>query len=421
MKNLIKFLIIFLISLILLNSCSAPNYDRLAREELYKRERGNIEKIFETKTKLELPLMTFGRDFAYIQQKRYFIGVYPLINETNSKAINPKIKRIMLSAIVKLSSSPIASSKLIFVDVNLVNDDFFIVKKDNFSNVPYISYGIEGSITEYENIIETYNDINIDATVGGGSTTTDAGMSFNKSAGIRILTLDLNFINKKYNVLIPLGYTSNSLVLKRAGKGNAFYLYILGNGFTLGRDIYVINSTSFGIRFLTEFSLIQLLGRIDNLPYWHCLKGENIKDKLIVEYMRAEWNKLNRKRKLLRYSKIAKLYFGYYVAPRLPVEVRGRITFDINRQEGVNNTIKMISILKKFYRMDKTDFDSFNPYYFLWKNSPFCSYPYDEKLDTFIMKNIDNIKFETIDKFDPIMAIPLSWENNYITERTILK
>ncbi len=413
MKYLIKSLGILGLSIFLLTSCSGFNYDRLVQEELYKRKEAKINKIFETKTKLELPLRTFGRDFAYIQFKPYTIGIYPIQNETKAKNIPLTIQRIILTAGYKLISSPIAFSRLKLIDVNYLEDRYFLVAYRRGAIVPTsITFSIEGSITEYDTIIESYNDFSSDITVGGGSTTTDAGVSFNKSEGITVLTLDLNFLDKRVNALLPLGYSSNSLVLARKGKGNAFYLYLLGNGITLGRDIYVINSTSLGLRFLTEFSLIQLLGRIDTLPYWHCLRDKNVKDDLLIKYMREEWYKLSEERKMLRFSKIAKLYFGYYIAKDLSDDVRGRVDFNPKTKEGRENTVRLMNLLRKFYKLDRTDFFDFNSYLYIWKKSPFCSYPYNEKLDNFLEKNINVNTFQLSNKFDPIMATVLDWSNS---------
>jgi len=412
MKYLIKFLGVLGLSIFLLTSCSGFNYDRLVQEELYKRKEAKINKIFETKTKLELPLRTFGRDFAYIQFKPYTIGIYPIQNETKAKNIPLTIQRIILTAGYKLLSSPVAYTRLKFINVNFLEDRYYLTVYRRGFIPPSITFSIEGSITEYDTIVESYNDFSGDITVGGGSTTTDAGVSFNKSEGITVLTLDLNFLNKRVNALLPLGYSSNSLVLARKGKGNAFYLYLLGNGITLGRDIYVINSTSLGLRFLTEFSLIQLLGRVDTLPYWHCLRDRNVKDDLLIKYMREEWYKLNEERKLLRYSKLAKLYFGYYIARYIPTDIRGRITFDIKTKEGKNNTIRLINLLKRFYRLEKTDFYNFNAYLYLWKQSPFCGYPRNRSLEEYFSKNINEKTFEPSPKFDPIMATVLDWSNS---------
>ena len=409
MKYLIKFFLLITVVLLLFTSCSGFNYDKVVREELFKREEGKINKIFETKTKLELPLRTFGRDFAYIQPKSYTIGIYPIQNETKSKKIPLNIQRIILTAGYKLVSSPIAYSKLRFVNVNFLEDRYYLTMYRRGFVPPKILFSIEGSITEYDTIIESYNDFGADVTFGGGSTTTDAGSSFNRSEGITVLTLDLNFFNKRINSLLPLGYSSNSLVLARKGKGNAFYLYILGNGITLGRDIYVINSTSLGIRFLTEFSLIQLLGRIDTLPYWHCLKEKHIRDVLLIRYMREEWYKLSEKRKLLRLSKVAKLYFGYYVAKKLPYDIRGRVSFDIETEEGRENTKILIKLIKKFYRLEKTDLFEFNSYLYIWEKSPFCSYPYDRELERFLDKHITLTKFKLSKKFNLTMATVLDW------------
>lgn len=373
-------LIFSLIGIILFSGCSQMNYDKLAKEELMKSRYKNVKQIMASKTNLEIPLRTFGRDFAYVQSKALMIGIYPIKNETANKQVPVKVKRIITTASSKLASSPVAASKLKFVDAEPVENVYF----------PYFVIGVESSITEYENVVETYNDMSLDTRVGGGSTTVDIGANMDRTKSYKILTLDLNAVNKRNNGIFPFGYTSNSLVLTSKGKGGSFSLYILGNGFTFGKDIYVADSFSLNLRFLTEFSMIQLLGRLDNLPYWHCLRTKK-QDKLMVQYMREEWDTLSEKRKVLRYSKIAKLYFGYYIAPNLAN--RDKITFNYKDKEGDYNTRKLIKILMDFYHI-KADMYDFNTYVFLFNNAPFCSFPRDRKLENYLKARVNNATFQ---------------------------
>ncbi len=395
----LKNIIFLLISAMVLTGCSSLDYDKLAMEEL-ENMRNAPKKIIETKTKLDLPLMKFGRDFAYTLSPAHLnFGVYPIVNETSNKAFPFKIKGIILSATAKLSSSPIAENKISLIDLDLdfQKDMYFYMLTNGRQSAvfPQIFAGIEGSITEYEYMIETYEDNSVDLSFGGGTTRTDTGAAYNKSLGVRMITLDLNIKFKspsEYNKLLALGYTSNSLILTRKTRGKSFYLYVFGNGFSIGRDIFVSQSPSYALRFLVEFSLIQLLGRASTIPYWHCVKSKKT-DKLLIKYISEDWKMKNKDEKLYYYSKLMKLFYGYYVAPLLTNEQRERITFDtINTEEGKSNTLILLNLLAEYYGL-KGDIYSLENYLFIFNKTPLCGYPRDKKLEAFLKKEITEKTF----------------------------
>jgi hypothetical protein len=389
---------LFLVATVL-GGCSSLDYDRLAMEEL-KNVRNAPRNIIETKTRLELPLMKFGRDFAYTLAPAYInFGVYPITNETSNKAFPLKIKGIILSAAAKLISSPIAENKMGLIDLDLdFQKDMYLYMLNNSSAnpvFPMIFAGIEGSITEYEYMIETYEDNSLDATVGGGSTRTDLGAAYNKSSGVRMITLDLNIKFKspnEYNKLFALGYTSNSLIVQRKTKGKSFYLYVFGNGFSIGRDIFVSQSPSYALRFLVEFSLIQLLGRANTVPYWHCVKSKNT-DKLMMNYIAEDWEMKDKDEKLYYYSKLMRLFYGYYIAPLLTPAERERITFDTrNTEEGKANTLILLNLLSEYYGLTGDIYDLRN-YTFIFNKTPMCGFPKDDKLAKFLKEKVGHKTF----------------------------
>jgi len=384
---------------IILTGCTTLDYDRLAMEELEK-TRNTPKRVIETKTRLELPLMQFGRDFAYVLPVDYLnFGIYPITNETSNKAFPFKIKGIILSAAAKLTSSPIAEDKMGLVDLDLdFQKDMYLYMLNNSAKssvFPYIFAGIDGSITEYEYMIETYEDNSVDLSFGGGTTRTDTGATYDKSLGVKMITLDLNIKFKnpsEYNKLFALGYTSNSLILHRKTRGKSFYLYVFGNGFSIGRDIFVSQSPSYALRFLVEFSLIQLLGRANTIPYWHCVKTQKT-DALMMKYINDDWRMKDKEDKLYYYSKLMKLFYGYYVAPLLTKEERERITFDArNTEEGKANTLILLNLLAEYYGLSG-DIYSLKNYKFIFNKTPLCGYPRDKKLEAFLKKRVSHKTF----------------------------
>jgi hypothetical protein len=216
----------------------------------------------------------------------------------------------------------------------------------------------------------------------------------------------------------------------------------MGNGFSLGGTASVSDSPNFALRLLTEFSLMQLLGRIYTVPYWHCVKTRN-DDEVLYQYMVEDWEaspllpkegESYKDSKLGKYADIARLFYGYYIAKDAKagrvysyykVRENGRevekkvpgiaflreekkiaIIEDVDengnpirvQQEIVvkkvnkENVEKFIKTLMKFYNIEG-DMYSFDVYYKLLNETPFCGYPYDDKLKDYLLTELKDVKF----------------------------
>ncbi|RUM60627.1 MAG: hypothetical protein DSY59_02770 [Persephonella sp.] len=396
--------------------------------------------ITQNKTKYEMPLMLFGRDLAFVMGKKNIITISSIVNETpDLQTIAAEITGILNTTITKLTSSPIANRYL---------DLYTGATAENISGI-----NIRGTITTLDKILSSSGTFNLDATFGGGRTKTDSSVSIDKNNIAKLLTLDLHAFLSQQGVTKPiaLGYTSNTSILYKFSDGASLSLYILGSGFSLGGNISTSNAPNQMLRMLTEFSMIQLLGRIYTVPYWHCFKTRN-DDEVMFDYLAQEWPTLpisqpspqdNYKDSIIgKYADIARLFYGYYLADLAgkegvvsykkvkkkdkveEVEVPGisfirkktiylKRTVPYTNEEGdtvekeesipvevlvVNeeNVKKFINILKKFYHIEG-DIYSFETYYKLLNNTPFCSYPYNDLLKDYLLTEIKKVKFEAHD------------------------
>jgi len=381
---------IFLITFMLLTMSCASSIDVEKESKKYLHTVRNDKKVISEETKYEFPLRNFGRDLAFFNADSIVIGIYPVTNETTDRTIPIQFKRLLLTAASKLASSPTAFKYIKVIDADIQADIYSALLRDyKILDAPaFLTIGIEGSVTEADKIINKYLNSSIDATIGKGKGTTDTGISLDKGSGAKVLTLDLNAINKKDNSLFPLGYSSNTMILLQRDKGGSFSLYILGNGFSLGGNFSVNDSQSYALRMLAEFSLIQLLGRIVNVPYWHCVGTMN-PDRVMVQYMVEEWDSFDKNEKIAKYAEIARMFFSYYVTGLIK---NGKlkispIKFDTSSLEGRKNTIRFIKLLCKFYGI-KPELEKFDTYLKLFNEMPFCSYPRNKELEKFLLTEL---------------------------------
>ncbi len=404
-----------------------------ATEKIFNAVRGE-KKIMANKTKYEIPLRLFGRDLAYIIGEPRTLTISSIRNETNDPTIADNIYGILTTTITKLTSSPIAGK--------------YLTIYTGATAEAVAGINISGKITELDQILSTGLTANLDATFGGGSTKTDTSVSLDKNNVAKVLTLDLHaqVSTGTYTLALPLGYASNTSILYKKSEGSSFSLYILGSGFSIGGNAAVADAPNYVLRMLTEFSMMQLLGRIYTVPYWHCYKTRN-NDEVMFQYLVEEWvtlptlpenDKDYKDSKLGRYADIARLFYGYYLAgeessgkvysyKKVKVKENGRIVekeikvpgiaflrkevitkqvedVDENgnpiiRKERVEvrkvneeNVKKFIKILMDFFHTGNNLY-SFDTYYKLFNQAPFCSYPYNDKLKDYLLTKIQEEKF----------------------------
>ena len=404
-----------------------------ATKKIFSAVRGDKE-IQSNVTKYEIPLRLFGRDLAYIIGEPRTITISSIRNETNDPTIADNIYGILTTAITKLTSSPIAGK--------------YLTIYTGATAEAVAGINVSGKITELDQILSTGMTANLDATFGGGSTKTDTSVSLDRNNVAKVLTLDLHaqISTGTYTLALPLGYASNTSILYKKTEGGSFSLYILGSGFSIGGNATVADAPNYVLRMLTEFSMMQLLGRIYTVPYWHCFKTRN-NDEVMFQYLVEEWVTLPvlpkeggnyKDSKLGRYADIARLFYGYYLAGEegtgkvysfkkvkvgdkiveqkvpgisfLRKEVVVKYVDDVDengnpikREEKVEvrkineeNVKKFIKILMDFYHTNPNMYN-FDTYYALFNQAPFCSYPYNDKLKDYLLTKIQEVKFEAYD------------------------
>jgi len=135
-------------------------------------------------------------------------------------------------------------------------------------------YRIEGAITGLDAILNVNDNL-------GGQLYQTGGAKANLVGGINynmdVKALSMDFIVKKYNgnlerwEYITNISTSNKILVKKSKKDNTFRFAFFGAGFQAGTIISKSNGLSQVSRALIESSLVELLAKLDDLPYWSFL------------------------------------------------------------------------------------------------------------------------------------------------------
>lgn len=172
---------------------------------------------------------------------------------------------------------------------------------------------IIGGITEFDRGMETKED-----STNLGYETDDFGqqapfgieyMQGEKTSTARI-TIDLNMLNIDTMSGLPRIQTSNTMqVHKGIGKKELGFT-ILGPTLGLKGEVKKVEGRHAALRLLVQTSVIQLIGKYLDLPYWRLLDGAQ-PDPTVEYYVKKQWNyQIDEKTKI---NKVQELLFlhGY--------------------------------------------------------------------------------------------------------------
>ena len=163
------------------------------------------------------------------------------------------------------------SHAYVFLDQGLVKAngliDLLVVDPED---PPRPHYYIRGAISQLDEDTGSQNiDLTLNPINGGGQVVED--QSFGNSKSVSVVTVDLHLVAYPSREVISGSSVSNSMVVRGRGRGFGASGVISLTGFDLSVQVDRIESRGQAVRNLIEVSLIELIGRHSNVPYWRCL------------------------------------------------------------------------------------------------------------------------------------------------------
>ena len=211
----------------------------------------------------------------FLKDKRY-ISVSPITNQSGKKNL------------------PTNFDLMIKNTINTIGQNYTLIEATKTPKGG--EYRIEGAITGLDSILNVNDNLGGQLYQTGGA---KANLVGGKNNNIDVKSLSMDFIVKKYNSIlkrweyIPNISTSNQILVSKSKTDNTFRFALLGAGIQAGTIISKSNGLSHVSRALMESSLIELLAKLDDLPYWSFLPNrwkhytfpeENWKNKLLENY-----------------------------------------------------------------------------------------------------------------------------------------
>lgn len=142
-------------------------------------------------------------------------------------------------------------------------------------------YIIEGAITEFDTTNSSKRGFNAGVHGGKGQGEYDADGSADADDSISNMTVDFNLIEAATGAYVPKVHTSNSIKIVKKSASNDFGFSILGSGFGLSASASKSQGVHSAIRLLVDLSMVELIGKFREYPYWVAVSGGKVNQRLL--------------------------------------------------------------------------------------------------------------------------------------------
>jgi hypothetical protein len=273
MKKIIK-LSVVTIGLLLITGCTPPKVEMS--------ESGTINDI---KTDYTQALRNIDPMIAVFNGKPVSIFIKPIADRTASGGKLPRD----ISTVVKKSFNSIGSNVKTMFTINMKNPP-----KNKF-------YIIEGAITEFDlvKVAGSGRDAAGQGTYNNQKGSVDFGMD--QEDKLTKLAITFNPQDPRTGNYVPNASTSNRIEINQKSAGNEVAISILGSGIGLNNSLTKAQGIHSSINILVELSVVELLGKLTNYPYWLLTRGKVNQD--IVAHLSRRFlrDRLNQKIQKISY------------------------------------------------------------------------------------------------------------------------
>ncbi len=158
---------------------------------------------------------------------------------------------------------------------------------------PAVDFTIEGRISQFDRNLESTSDkYRAMAAFGGGYARTDLNASTEKTSRLSRLAVSFSVFNPS-GISLP-GKFGASMEVMYAKNGIDLGFAVYGNGLGYGTEATAMHGRHLALQMMTEFSVVQIIGRALNVPYWRVGASQNIftADPIVLDEWRKDYQSM---------------------------------------------------------------------------------------------------------------------------------
>jgi hypothetical protein len=250
----------------------------------------NIPKPFNNKTYFSKAFRNVNNLIKKFNMPIYKIQIKNIDNLSSSKGAMPSDSSLFLKTpiILNLDKINLIAYQPIFnaYETKTMGVTYFTEVKKNLPQLV-----INGAVTQFDKgIISKSENKDFDLEFGGGNWESDGRFSTDNSDSFSQIALDLNIFRYSDRSFVSGVATSNKIEIHRKRKKNRFGFFLNGSGIGYSKYATLQQSKDEALRILSEYSLIQLLGRLYSIPYWRCTTPEMEVDEYVMREIISKFN-----------------------------------------------------------------------------------------------------------------------------------
>jgi tetratricopeptide (TPR) repeat protein len=145
---------------------------------------------------------------------------------------------------------------------------------------------IAGGITGYDkDMIQKERE----GDASGGWAGASGSAKYSASGAVSRITLDLNMLDYTTQAYFPGVLSTNAVLLRKGKLGWGVSGYYMGCGASMESQVKTKQGVHAALRILVEFSIIEVLGKYFEVPYWRCLK-DGVRDENMIARMKDNFS-----------------------------------------------------------------------------------------------------------------------------------
>ena len=259
----------------------------------FSKQEQNITRPIDNNTYFTKAFKRLNHLLIVLKKPHYKFQVKNIENMTSAKQSMPSDSKnfIKTPLILHINKLTVLAYEPIYNQLEAKTTGFLYFP-DMKKNMPQLV--INGAITQFDKgILSDSTNFDIDAEFGRGRGDTDLRYDQDRSNDLSQIALDLSIFKYKDRAYLSGVATQNKIEIYRKKRKNRFGLFLNGSGIGYSKYNTMQQSKDEGLRILSEYSLIQLLGRLYEVPYWRCITpnieaDEYVVDKKVKKFINAK-------------------------------------------------------------------------------------------------------------------------------------
>ncbi|OGV50344.1 MAG: hypothetical protein A2017_15360 [Lentisphaerae bacterium GWF2_44_16] len=255
----------------ILSSCSVIDWfaGRTSDQEVKDMDKDISASMTAKKTPYDEALSQFGKMLDAYNITEVRVQSKVISNQTAEKELPDDVSRMLISAVNKIGK------RIVYIPY----DPNYVLNEANTGGniaraLPQIV--LAGGITEFDkDLIEKGRELKTEVSIQkgdfGSKYNHDGGAGYNAEEGVSRITLDLQLMNYKTQTYMSGIQSINSVNIRKTKLGWGIGYYFQGSGMSFQYSLQKKQGKYHALRLLVELSVLEVMGKYVDLPYWKCI------------------------------------------------------------------------------------------------------------------------------------------------------